>query len=91
VREKGLKKDCGTEIVHAHVAVDLVHALAHPDLGGEMNDFINAAYGTRYGIFVTDVTVYDFNRIEHWIRSCRAPVNLLDKAIENANLPTFSQ
>ena len=72
----------GAEVVHADVARDRVHALPDADLGGEVDDRIDAAQRAAHGIEVADVALDELGAFAQDVGAGGAGVHLLDERVE---------
>src|SRR4051812_25514272 len=89
--DQRLKQRSGCEIVAADITLDLVHALADTDLGGEMNDAVDARQGAGEQIGIANIADEKFGLVPDIEFGRRAPMDLLDERIEDANAITASQ
>ncbi len=83
--DQPLEQRRGAALVDRDVALDRVHALAHPDLGGEVDDAVHAAQRARQRRLVAHVAAQQLDlRVEIPGPRPRA-VDLRDQAVEGAH------
>ena len=88
-RDQALEKDGGAEVVGADIARDLVHALAHTHLGGEVEDAVDVLQGLVEQGGVADVA---FEELDVWVQIGRGiGMDLVDQAVYRADLVALGQ
>ena len=82
--EHRLEQDGGAEVIGANVARDLVHALAHAHLGGEVDDTVATLERGAQAVGVAHVTAHHlgpFGKLQ-----LRRAVDLIDQGVVEADL-----
>jgi hypothetical protein len=81
-----LEQHGGAELVDAGVAVDLVHGLAHADLGREVDHAVHAFERAFDGRLVPDIADLKLDVTIELGRPTPIPVDLLDEAVQTRTL-----
>ena len=72
-------------LVDRSVALDRIHRLPDPDLGGEMDDTVDALQRAGDNVLVADVADDQLGFIGKVVRLFAIAVDLLDQAIEHSD------